>query len=893
MLTKYPFKNFRPGTEEAIKKIEAAFNSGKKFVLVNSPTGCHAIGTKVIMYDGSLKNVEDIEVGDLLMGPDNTSRTVLELCRGRDKMYEIIPHKGGKSFVVNGDHILSLKSTNEGISKIIYSGHKNHKTGNEYGEISVNDYLKKSKYFKHIWKLYRVPILNWGYEEDLPIDPYIVGLLLGDGSITKNVGITTADVEIEQAFNDCAAEHNLKIRTEFKINNLASSYYASTGRTGKVGCNPLINKLRQLNIFGCNADTKHIPKIYKFSSWNNRLEILAGLLDSDGSLNKNCFDFCIKSKQLFDDSVFIARSLGFCVSTYVKIVKGTTYHRANISGDTNLIPTRLDRKKAGRRLQKKNPLVSGFKINPLGNNDYYGFILDKDHLYLLEDFTATHNSGKSGLAVAFSRKYKTTIWTPTKLLQDQYASTPEFIYEYEIKGKSNYNCGLSGQEHVTVDEALCCSASIVDENRDLIPFTLPQDKSKLAKSLKVLCTDNGICPYYTKLARIPTNPGAILNYDLGLRIKKNIGNVIQGVDLGDAVVLDEAHQLINKANSIFGYELTNTGAMKIFGQEGKRNKGEEVLAWLDRLANLAEERMESETDRKKASRYSSFQRRLSGILEHDLNNAKKFYIEDRQVEIEIKPLDLRYFKAHLFYPFKKVLMLSATFPANFCQVLGLNEDEYEIINIQSTFPIENRRVVFAADIENMNVKTVLTKDSQQIKMLEYVIAAHKNDKGIIHCGNYKLFDQLREILKGNSRFLWVDQEKNKEEMIYLHSQSKKPTILVSPAMLEGVDLKNDLARFGVLIKVPYAPFDEYNKRMNAIFPQWYENLAITNVVQAYGRQVRNEEDYAIFYILDGAFKLLLTRSKKLFSPYFTEALKIGDCNKLVKFLNQKIEQNKV
>lgn len=500
---------------------------------------------------------------------------------------------------------------------------------------------------------------------------------------------------------------------------------------------------------------------------------------------------------------------------------------------------------------------------------------------------APTGSGKSSLAITFSRKYKTSIWTPTKFLQEQYANTPEFALEYTIKGKSNYRCGLKGQGDVAVDEAICCSSSVVDENRDLVPFPLNGSKDKLARLLKTKCGELGICPYYSKVYRIPEVPGAIMNYDLGLRIKRNLKRDGFGVDMGTSLVLDEAHQLLSKINSVYGNRITNTGVMRLFGQEAKRRKKEEPLVWIHRLMTIAKDHIESERDTKKIARMSQFERKMASLLEQDIDDEKKFFIEDKANEIEIKPLDIRYLKSQIFFPFTRILMLSATFPRNFRQVLGISEDESEIVKIKSTFKPSNRRSVFPKDISNMNARTVLTPDSDQIKMLDYILDAHKNHKGIIHCGNYKFFDQLHGLYKKNKRFIWVSQDKDKEEMFYKHVDSKDSTVLVSPAMLEGVDLKNDLARFGVLLKVPYPPLDEYAKRMSKIFLTWYANLTITNIVQAYGRQVRNENDYATFYVLDGAFKMLLNRNRNLIPEYFSESLKVGDMSRLVKVLQRK------
>lgn len=86
------------------------YKNGSKYCFIGKP-GCHKKGTKIILYNGTHKNVEDITINDVIMGDDSTPRNVLSLCRGREKMYEIIPReKGWDSYIVNENHILSLKS---------------------------------------------------------------------------------------------------------------------------------------------------------------------------------------------------------------------------------------------------------------------------------------------------------------------------------------------------------------------------------------------------------------------------------------------------------------------------------------------------------------------------------------------------------------------------------------------------------------------------------------------------------------------------------------------------------------------------------------------------------------------------------------------------------------
>jgi hypothetical protein len=167
--------------------------------------------------------------------------------------------------------------------------------------------------------------------------------------------------------------------------------------------------LRQLGVSGRTAAAKFIPDIYKLGSRDVRLGVLAGLLDTDGHLyNGTCFDFISKSERLARDVTFVARSLGLaasCRSCRKQDQHGTggTYWRVTISGDTDVIPTRVRRKQAEPRRQKKNPLVTGFTLEPLPEDDFFGFGLDGDHLYLTADFTVHHNSGKSVVIAGFIR----------------------------------------------------------------------------------------------------------------------------------------------------------------------------------------------------------------------------------------------------------------------------------------------------------------------------------------------------------------------------------------------------------------------------------------------------------------------------------------------------------
>jgi superfamily II DNA or RNA helicase len=387
MMTLYPFQN------KLLNDARAALSSGYHSPLIVSPTGsgkCFGRGTKILMFDGTIKNVEDIRRGDLLMGPDSSCRKVESTCSGIDELYKIIPTKGDP-YVVNESHILSLKITPD------------HKRGgtvcgmtiyhdNEIANVMLIDYLKSSKTFRHRAKGWRTGV-NFKESMQPEIDPYFLGLWLGDGNSRTSM-ITTGDKEIKEYLNAFSESINHETRIEYNSEHSENIYIKGEHRTGRGGTG-IMNVLRKYDLI----QNKHIPHAYKTASREIRLRILAGIIDTDGYYSNSGYDLTLKSEQLFDDVLFLCRSLGFaCYKSKVKKTctnngKSGLYYRCNINGDLSDVPCLIKRKQADERRQKKNHLVHGIKIEPAGHGEYFGFTISgPDRLFLLGDFTVVHNT---------------------------------------------------------------------------------------------------------------------------------------------------------------------------------------------------------------------------------------------------------------------------------------------------------------------------------------------------------------------------------------------------------------------------------------------------------------------------------------------------------------------
>jgi endopeptidase Clp ATP-binding regulatory subunit ClpX len=370
----------------------------KSNILLMGPSGCHRKGQKVLMHDGALLAVEDVRVGDQLMGVDSTPRTVLELHRGTDEMVEIIPTKG-EPWVVNKGHLLTLVRTSRTVGARPGRA-KKYTAVSEVKDVWVAEYLNWSRTQKSIHKLFRVPV-DFSPAKPLPLEPYFLGVLLGDGCLRNRVAVTNEDKAVVNEVYVQAGAFSLHVNIEAE--GTSSATYHLSGPKGKA--NPITTILRELDLFGCDSETKFIPHAYKTASREDRLELLAGLIDTDGDYKDadNCHYYTSKSPALANDLAFVARSLGF--AAYVKPCRkcdqnGTwgNYFRVTISGDVDQIPVRVEYKQARARRQVKDVLRTGFKTRELPPEEFFGFVLDGDHRYLLDDFTVTHNTGKTELA---------------------------------------------------------------------------------------------------------------------------------------------------------------------------------------------------------------------------------------------------------------------------------------------------------------------------------------------------------------------------------------------------------------------------------------------------------------------------------------------------------------
>ena len=345
---------------------------------------CFAKDTEILMYDGSLKKVQDIKVGDYVMTPDSKGARVTALGRGREEMFEVRSReKNHESFVVNKSHILSLVNKKGSVENI-----------------SVEDYLKEPLWKrKDYYRGYRVSV-DYPHKP-VEIDAYFLGLWLGDGNST-DVRITTMEPEVIEYLNDYSKKFGMQVSV-YKEKGKAQTYSVTNGNKGN-SKNPIRTYLKG-NLFS----NKHIPNEYLINDRNTRLSLLAGLIDSDGHKScvkgkENTLEITFSNERLSKNVVTLLRSLGFRTSMKEKKVElnGKIFRafRINSYGDFSCVPNKVERKKYKKCKLRENPLTFGFDLISKGVDNYYGFTIDsEDHLFLLGDYTVTHNTETVAITV--------------------------------------------------------------------------------------------------------------------------------------------------------------------------------------------------------------------------------------------------------------------------------------------------------------------------------------------------------------------------------------------------------------------------------------------------------------------------------------------------------------
>jgi len=496
--------------------------------------------------------------------------------------------------------------------------------------------------------------------------------------------------------------------------------------------------------------------------------------------------------------------------------------------------------------------------------------------------------GKSPVNLALGKYFAPSYYTtPQKSLREQlgnsFGGSSEVVV---LKARKDYACKASG-----VDSNRC-------RYRDFEPK----------------CSKNPECTYWIqKRALFDSNVGILtfsnLIVNTYLPIYSENGKQISFKER-DLLIVDECHGLEGQVASLHaGFNITPNSFPNIdIGILNLRNlmwdeikedvpKSKKSFLEIKELIPFLEKTLSMINEYESSSRYGPYFTPSKVKLKMtNLKNKIRFLFKELEVNRawivnldylkswnqtvpHFKPIRIdNFLKQHIWWYGNKILLTSATILyrnniKGWLERIGLKDKSFKFLSVPMNFPIENRPIYLNKIGGSLSFKNKQRNWNGCINNVKEILRENKGKQGVIHVSSYSMmWDLFKKLKREFSIFLHNKNQLDGVDVIEAWIESSKE-ILISPSIFEGVDLKDELCRFQILFKVPYANLKD--GRVNHLLyknrdSEWYNNETMMKIAQAYGRAVRSKEDHAKFYIIDGDF--LPFYSRVIFPNWFKEAI---------------------
>ena len=469
--------------------------------------------------------------------------------------------------------------------------------------------------------------------------------------------------------------------------------------------------------------------------------------------------------------------------------------------------------------------------------------------------------GKSAIATTIANMVNDSyICTMTNQLQTQYLDDFNGMLT-EIKGRSNYSCNYYGY---------CDDCKMEEENENR-------------------CQD---CEYLSALRHAIDSENIITNYDYLFYAGAYAGLF----DTRDLLILDETHNFEKKIMQLVSSELNRKTILKKYGfdifepvKKGatlKSISGHEYwVKILEKLIMIIKSQITF--NKKQARKNKRAVKRYSDLINCLTNDkwvidlpTKKEIITDTDyktgLKVEFKPLMINEYSETLLDFGETRLFLTGTLgnKDKFCKWIGIDPTETYYIYCKSPFPVEHRPILkrYAGSMSGFTKNRKPNwYNPEAILKIKTIIKQHPHEKGVIHTSSNQQAWYLKKQL--NSKLVWVAQGPTREETIQRFEKSKKPIILIGAGIKDGVDFKGDKCRYQIIFKMPFPSLASTQINIRKHFDkEWYAYQTIMPLMQAYGRGIRDMDDYCVMYVLDSDFDRLLNQHRYLFNEYFLEAI---------------------
>lgn len=476
------------------------------------------VTNKVLTENGWIE-IGKLNIGDKIYNSKGTLSNVVGIFpQGIIKNYEVVFTDGSKTNC-GEEHLWNVQTPNH---RKKYPEKFITKTLKELMNegIKTKHYHKRDKreYYNNKWFIPMIKPIQWKSVQHI-IHPYNLGLLIGDGSILHTVNLCNIDKEIQNKFIKLA---------NCKVNRVTDDLVV-------LNENPYKFELQRLNLWGHKSPEKFIPNEYLHDSIENRIHLLQGLMDTDGTVQGSNVSYSTKSLQLAKDIRYLVQSLGGTSRINNKIVKGETYYNINVQLPCDIVPfTTQYHLNRYTSKTKYNPYRAIKEVNYI--NDCEGVCIKtdaEDSLYVTDDFILTHNTLIALNIIKALKANKVLIICPAYL---------KFNWEEEIKKwtpELSYSL-VKGNP----DERESCYQDFIKNNKKILIINYEQARVNIKEN----------------------------------NIETNIHPYVQKT-LFDLIIWDESHRLKTPTSQTFkgSYAIQSKNALMLSGTPTSKN-GVEIFA---------------------------------------------------------------------------------------------------------------------------------------------------------------------------------------------------------------------------------------------------------------------------------------------------------------------------
>ena len=462
--------------------------------------------------------------------------------------------------------------------------------------------------------------------------------------------------------------------------------------------------------------------------------------------------------------------------------------------------------------------------------------------------------GKTYIAMTFALQnmangLKTHIITPQKILQNQYGK--DFpIKAHLVKGRGAYQCTYNVPN---------CDYGPCQRIKDFVP-----------------CKG---CLYRNALKIAQKHPIVIHNFD-----SFYFQTLARRHEDRNLIILDEAHNTEGKFKNFVEFSLYDNPEENFYLPEFKTTS---------EYDNLVEEKLENiclllktyenspELTEEELKSYKALKKLHYKLISYQTERTETPFVFEftklkNKNRVTFKPVfGGNLVKNFLYQKAERFLFMSATFLGKeiTCRNLKIPPSEAAYISLPSYFPATNRPIKrFYAG--NMGWKTKQQTLPKVVEKIREILILHPNERGIIHTSSTQTAKYIEKQLSEFPRLKYNHNFPNVDKLLAEHEKTPG-SVIVAAGLKEGLDLKNNLSRFQIIVKVPYPSLkDKQVKARMQIDPEWYGYVTTLLWIQSLGRSVRSKDDFAVTYLLDEGFERFFKRNWKFVPEYIREALKV-------------------